>query len=75
MSSDQANLPDHIRRKFPHLQPLKRTPSLMTVNGIGLRMCGRRDYDKDTQTYVKTRCVSLLYLPLFALDSYSVADA
>jgi hypothetical protein len=70
-----AGIPDHIWQKFPRLKPLSKPPSLSTVNGFGLGVYGRRDYDQETETYVITRCLSALYLPLFALDAFRVADA
>jgi hypothetical protein len=75
MSADSSNIPDNLRQKFPNLRPLKGPPSLMTMNGIGAGMYGKRDYDAETQTYVKTRCFCLIFVPLFALGAYRVADA
>src|SRR5262245_11605982 len=75
MSADSPNLPDSLRQKFPELRPLEDPPTLTTTNGIGTGMIGKRDYDPDTQSYIKTRCFCFLYLPLFALGSYRVSDA
>lgn len=74
MQDDRNSIPDAIRQKFPRLRPSKGVPALFSINGIGLILYGRRNFDAETKTYVKTRCVCLVYLPLFALDSYRVAD-
>jgi len=73
--SDHSQIPDKIRAKFPFLRPVKGAPSLMTMNGIGLGVYGRRDFDDETQTYIKTRCVCVFFIPLFAVDAFRVADA
>ena len=75
MSNDQSKIPENIRQQFPLLQPVKRAPSLFTVNGCGFGMYGKRDFDQATETYVKTRCISLFYVPLFAVGAYRVGDA
>jgi hypothetical protein len=75
MSTEPITGPDLVRKKFPHLQPLKSMPSLTTMNGIGLGLYGKRDFDEETQTYVKTRFFCFVFIPLFALDAYRVADA
>ncbi len=75
MRDDQPSVPDQIRVKFPHLKPIKSPPSLATVNGIGLSVFGKRDFDAETNTYVKTRCFCFVFIPLIAIDAYRVADA
>ncbi|MEO1614400.1 MAG: hypothetical protein AAFV88_01035, partial [Planctomycetota bacterium] len=57
------------------MKPVKRAPTMWTVNGCGLTLYGSRDKDPETRTYVKTRCLSLVFLPLFALSAYRVAKA
>ena len=75
MSEDQARIPDSLRQKFPHLKPVKGPPSLITMNGCGISLYGKRDFDAETRTYIKTRCICLVFVPLFALDAFRVADA
>lgn len=57
------------------MKPVKSPPSLFTINGIGVSMCGKRDFDPVTGTYIKTRCFCLVFVPVFPLDAYRVADA
>jgi hypothetical protein len=66
---------DDLRTRFPDLEPVTSSPSLGSLNGVGLVMYGRRDVDAETGTYVKTRCACLVFLPLWAIDSWRVADA
>src|ERR1041385_1251959 len=75
MSDEQSSIPQKLREKFPHLQPVKRKPVLATVNGIGFSMFGNRDFDSETRTYVKTHCFCLIFVPLIAIGAYRVADA
>ncbi|MDR3459861.1 MAG: hypothetical protein P4N60_20725 [Verrucomicrobiae bacterium] len=75
MNDNQPGIPDQLRIKFPHLQPIKGPPSMVSVNGFGVRVYGRRDFDEETKTYVKTRCLCALLIPVFAVDAYRVADA
>lgn len=63
-----------LQARFPSMRPLRSAPTLFTINGCGLKIYGRRDFDRATGTYVKTRFIVLLFLPLFALGSYRVAD-
>jgi len=75
MNGNEPGIPDNLRIKFPHLQPVKNPPSLMTMNGIGLSIYGKRDVDAETQTYVKTHVLCVVFIPLLALGAYRVADA
>ncbi len=56
-----------LAEKFPHMRPCKKPPSLHLMNGCGMTVCGRRDYDEETGTYVKTHVFCLLLVPLVAL--------
>jgi len=64
-----------LKERFPDLEPGRTPAVLYRVNGIGFGMFGSRDEDRDTGTYVKTWCLSLLFIPVFALRAYRVADA
>jgi len=48
---------------------------LGSLNGFGFGMHGRRDFDRDTHTYIKNHTVTALFIPIFSLGSYRVADA
>ncbi len=66
---------DDLSSRFPQMQPIRSAPSLSTVNGIGCVVYGRRDVDPETGTYVKTHCFTVLFVPVFTLGAYRVADA
>src|SRR5438876_392677 len=66
---------DYLQQRFPEMQPISGPPGLTTVNGIGAMVYGRRDHDEETGTYVKTYCFCILFIPLFAMRAYRVADA
>jgi curved DNA-binding protein CbpA len=55
-----------------NLKPIKRAPSLQTINTIGFKLYGARDYDEATQSAVSTLYFVILFLPLFPLASYRV---
>jgi hypothetical protein len=63
-----------LQSRFPEMQPVHSAPSLYLMNGIGTTVYGRRDYDDETGTYVKTLCFCVLFLPILALRAYRVAD-
>ncbi|MDB6024181.1 MAG: hypothetical protein JWM68_404 [Verrucomicrobiales bacterium] len=65
----------NLSEKFPKMRPIGSTPSLFTLNGIGAKVYGRRDYDLETNTYVTTHCFCVLFIPIFAMGAYRVADA
>jgi len=75
MNNNTPGIPDHLRLKFPDLRPVKHPPTLIRINGIGLGMYGRRDYDQETNTYVKTYCICVVFVPILALAAYRVANA
>jgi tetratricopeptide (TPR) repeat protein len=67
--------PLDLNARFPEMRPMGSVPTLQTVNGIGLGIYGRRDFDDETHTYVKTHGLVLLFIPFFNLGAYRVADA
>ena len=66
---------DDIFERFPDMQPISSPPSLFGIYGIGTSIAGKRDVDEQTVTYVKTHCLTLLFIPLIAIGAYRVADA
>lgn len=64
-----------LEGRFPEMRPILSAPALFTLNGCGCSLHGVRDYDEETGTYVKTQCVCLVFLPIFFLRAYRVADA
>lgn len=53
-------------------EPLKGAPTLFTLNGCGVGVLGERDL-RDDGTYVTTRYVKLLWVPVVPLDAFRVA--
>jgi hypothetical protein len=58
--------------KFADLRPVKRRPRLYHLLGFGLYLYGDRDFDMDTQSFVRTLCFCLLYIPVVAFRSFRV---
>jgi hypothetical protein len=66
---------DDLASRFPQLRPIQSAPSLSNFLGTGCMVYGRRDPDAETGTYVKTHWSTILFVPVFALGAYRVADA
>lgn len=75
-SQEQAFLDFHnlLAKKFPQMKKIKSTPGLFTFNGFGTSMSGKRDYDQETSTYVKSHVITALFVPICTLGSYRVTD-
>lgn len=71
---DDANW-QKIKQIFPEIERIKGTPSLARINGIGTTMLGKRDANVQAGVYVKTQVFSVLFVPVFAVAAYVVADA
>jgi hypothetical protein len=51
-----------------------RPPFLGIWNGLGVRLCGQRDYEPATDSWVRTRCFCLFYVPVLPLGAYRVTE-
>jgi tetratricopeptide (TPR) repeat protein len=63
-----------LETRFPQMRPVTGLPSLWSINGVGLRLCGHRDEDAETGTYVRTQCFCVLWIPLLALRAFRMAN-
>ena len=66
---------EELLRRFPDMVPVKKPPTLYTVNLCGVMLHGARDRDTETATYVKTRAIVILMIPICFLEAYRVRDA
>jgi hypothetical protein len=66
---------DELAARFPDMRPINGAPTLALINFCGLTVYGGRDYDSETGTYVKTHVLCVLFVPIFALGAYRVADS
>jgi hypothetical protein len=66
---------EELLRRFPDMVPVKKPPTLHTVNLCGVMLYGARDRDTETATYVKTRAIVVLMIPICFLEAYRVRDA
>ncbi len=64
-----------LQKKFPNLHPMGKAPSLVTINGVGGGLYGKRDYDRETNTYVSTYCFCILFIPMIAIRAFRVCKA
>ncbi len=67
---------EQLKARFPQMRPLNGgAPTLVSINGIGLTIYGARDHDAESATFVKTRCLAIFFVPIFALDAFRVSKA
>ncbi|MBY0460637.1 MAG: hypothetical protein K2V38_25245, partial [Gemmataceae bacterium] len=66
---------ERLQDRFPGLKLGRRPGPLTGQNGFGTALVGRRDSDPETGTYVATHVFRLLFLPVWAIGAYRVADA
>lgn len=66
---------EELLARFPDMTEVSGAPSMFLLNGCGTTIYGKRDWDEETRTYVKTYCFVLVFVPVFALFAYRVADA
>ena len=59
---------------FENMKQVNRPPVMQTINGVGATVYGRRDFDQETQTYVKTHVLCLVFFPILAIGAYRVRD-
>jgi hypothetical protein len=59
--------------KFPDLRPAGSGPPLYHLLGFGLYLYGERDCDEETESFVRTLCFCVLYIPVLAWRAYRVA--
>ena len=65
----------NLSEKFPDLRPISAAPTLSTINGMGMRLVCRRDFDAETGSYVVTHAFCFLFIPLISVGAYRVIDA
>ncbi|XXX78464.1 hypothetical protein WMF30_06795 [Sorangium sp. So ce134] len=63
-----------LARRRLFLEPMRRSPWLMTMNGVGATVYGASDRDPEDGTYIKTLFFVFLFVPLYPFGSYLVAD-
>lgn len=68
------NDPIDLKELFPDMEPVNGAPSVFNINGCGLMLYGRRDFDSNTGTYLTTQCLTLIFIPLLCLKTFRVAD-
>jgi len=66
---------DDLKDRFPDLIPIQSPPALWRLNGFGSGMYGRRDFDEETGSYIKTCYISALWIPIVPVAAYRVVDA
>ncbi|MFK7788109.1 MAG: hypothetical protein AB8C95_01280 [Phycisphaeraceae bacterium] len=64
-----------LSQSFPEATPVNSAPPLSRINGFGFGLYGSRDNDREQGLHVKTLCLCALFIPVFSLRSYVVANA
>lgn len=63
-----------LERRRLFLEPVRSAPFLATLNGFGARVYGDSERDHSDGTYVTSYFITGLWVPLFPLSAYLVAD-
>jgi tetratricopeptide (TPR) repeat protein len=63
---------EDLQQRYPEMKPISSAPTMFSVNGIGTACYGEADYDRASGTYVKTLCLTFVFIPIFALSAYRV---
>jgi hypothetical protein len=61
-------------RMFRELIPIKNTPALSTLNGIGGKLYGSSEHDASTGSFATTYYFTFLYFPIIPLRRYRVTQ-
>ena len=61
-------------RMFRELIPVKNTPTLSTINGIGGKLYGNSEHDASTGSFATTYYFTFLYFPIIPLRRYRVTQ-
>lgn len=62
-------------KRFPNMKPISGPLVLASINGCGTGIHGSRDRDPETGSYVTTRCLTLVFVPVIPLCAFRIADA
>ena len=54
------------------LEPVRKAPSLFTINTFGFKLYGKSDYDPETDSFMATHYFVALFLPLIPIARYRV---
>src|SRR5581483_7094326 len=63
-----------LARRRLFLTPITSAPPLATLNGVGVRVYGQTDADRNDGTYIVTHYIVLVFIPIFPLRQYLVRD-
>lgn len=75
LSELKAVVEEHCQRRrvFSEMKPLKKAPSLSTINGIGFSLRGKQsDYDAGTGSVVQALYFVFFFIPLLPIARYRV---
>lgn len=75
LSELRAVVEEHCQRRrvFSEMKPLKKAPSLGTINGIGFSLRGKQsDYDAGTGSVVQALYFVFFFIPLLPIARYRV---
>jgi hypothetical protein len=74
LGAHRATLDALLAHRALFVTPLRRSPVLSTINGLGASVYGRADRAPDG-SYIKTHFLVFVFLPVFPLAQYLVRDA
>ncbi|MBN8458181.1 MAG: hypothetical protein J0M04_10115 [Verrucomicrobia bacterium] len=57
------------------MKPIRGAPTLLTLNGFGTSLAGKRDFHAPTGSYVTNLVLTFLFVPVLAVSAYRVIPA
>ena len=64
-----------LARRRAFAEPIRKAPSMTTINGVGTRLYGSDDLDPSDGSHIATLYFTFLFVPVVPLASYVVSDA
>ncbi|MCR4317323.1 MAG: hypothetical protein NUW37_13375 [Planctomycetes bacterium] len=68
----QDDVTDLLADRRGFVKPVAKAPALSTVNGVGTMLYGKSELDSRDGTYIATRYITFLYVPVWPLKQYLV---
>jgi len=65
---------EYMCKRFPEMRWVETVPPMNMVSGFGFTLLGERGRDPQTNTFVTTVYLCVLFIPVFAFGSYRVAE-
>jgi Flp pilus assembly protein TadD len=73
--AEQPEIDELLDNRRLFAEPIKKPPTMFTMNGVGTSLYGKQELDPNDGTYIATLFFTLVFLPVFPLGQYLVSPA